>query len=227
MNKFYFTSNLEDGLMSKKWFALMLFVAAMMVLSVGQASALMIKGHDYELLEDVNPVGAPSFTVGKDLGYFVWTDDELRRDWHVRWSGDTKVTPGALYLFSGNVALSANQFDDVATFKFETSGTYKDTLIETADQLNYFAFANVGQDGFDFSIIGDLRPSFLGFDLNITAMPGTDASEIQNFIQIGADMVNPESGDFAMAAPVPEPGTLLLLGGGLIGLVYLRKRNKA
>lgn len=29
-----------------------------------------------------------------------------------------------------------------------------------------------------------------------------------------------------IGSPVPEPGTLLLLGGGLVGLAYLRKRKK-
>lgn len=215
--------------MSRKWFAVVAVVAVMQLLPFGKASALQILGHDYELLEGVDPVGAPSYTQGYDLGYFIWTDDVSRRDWHVRWSGDSKVAIGANYKFKGEVVLSANQFGDVTPFKFEVNDEVNDYFLPTGDMLDYVAFANVGHDGFDFSILGDVRPSYLGFNLNILPLTQacTDVTEIQNFIKIGAGMMNPESGDFAVAAPVPEPGTLLLLGGGLIGLFYLRKRKKA
>ena len=205
-----------------------IFLLALSIVFVlsANASAISIGGHDYELLTGVDPYSssAPTYTVGTDLGYYLWAKDENRRDWSLRWTGD-----GALYNFSGNVALSANNFDQVSTFSFETSGIYVDHLIynEDMDKLLYFAYANVGEDGFDFSIVGDTFPSYLGFNLNIAKLDanGQIISDVTDFIFIGADKVNPTSGDFALAAPVSEPRTLFLLGAGVVGLALYRRRS--
>ena len=202
-----------------------LLIVAMLCIWAFNANALVIGGHDYELLTNVDPYSAvsPDYNPGSDLGYFVWATDESRRSWSIRWSGDTDVVAGANYLFSGNVALSANAFEDVLTWSWDSN----DNIDFNSTLINWYAIANVYEDGFDFTIVGDEMPSYLGFDLNIFAK--TSASTIlgdqSDYIFIGADKLNPVSGDFAMAAPVPEPSTFLLLGGGLIGLAYYRRRK--
>jgi hypothetical protein len=58
---------MEETEMKKTWFAIMLFLAAAVVLSAGQVFAIQIDGHDYELLEDVNPVGAPTYVISSGV----------------------------------------------------------------------------------------------------------------------------------------------------------------
>lgn len=199
-------------------------VFALCLLSVS-ANALVIGGHDYEILK-ADPYAAvtPDYAPGADLGYFIWANDEGRRSWSVRWSGNTDVMAGADYRFSGSVVISANEFGDFSLWSWD-SNDFADSL---ATSINFFAVANVFEDGFDFTILGDESPSYLGFELNITPLTSlsTAISDQSDLIFIGADLLNPDSGDFAMAAPVPEPATLLLLGSGLVGLAVLRRRQK-
>lgn len=211
--------------MKKSWVVgLVLFT----MLVAGNASALVIQGHDYEMLSSsVNPVSltVPVYTAGTNLGYYVWSSDNGRSTWHIRWSGDANVKTGADYRFSGTVALTDNAFN-VSSFSFESGDSFD--INGENNNAGWWAKANTGHDGLDIQIIGNNAPSYIGFDLNVFALnaKSTDVSNSKSFIFIGADKVNPTSGDFAMAAPVPEPGTLLLLGSGLVGLAWYGRKRK-
>jgi len=201
--------------MRKKMTALL--VGAMLMMGAASAWALP---SEWGIINPTATTGTPSFSQSTDFGYYIWTDDLERTSWHMRWVDGTH--PG-ITIFSGLVSLENNQgnFD---TFSFET-GTNGDISISDTTGITFISRISTGVDGIDFTITQDSTPSYVGFDLNYGLrdmnpnnifIGGTE----QTVFNLGEDQ------DFAIAAPVPEPGTMMLLGAGFLGLAIYGKRRK-
>ena len=191
-------------------------------LALAFAGSLAIAGSAMALPTEwgvVNPTAidsAPSYVPATDFGYYIWTDDAARTSWHVRWMDG--VTDGLDY-FSGTISLQ-NTTGVFAEFQFEGI----DFFYSVPDGIGYIGSIVEGQDGIDFTLSQTAAPSYVGFDLFYNGQ-GMDA----DYIFLGTETVASlgEDQDFAVAAPVPEPATMLLFGSGLVGLAgYGRKKIK-
>lgn len=98
--------------------------------------------------------------------------------------------------------------------------------------VNGGTFAGLNFAGWEIDDYAVLRLNILGGSYDLTdSINGTNPFDVTMALQY--DILSLGVGASAQATtelvanPVPEPGTLLLVGSGLLGLVYLRKQKKA
>jgi len=187
-----------------------------------------------------------SAITGADMntGYYIWNDAASAQDWHIRWTS-TNAVQGNLVDWFGSIVLEGTGLESASSFKFETGGTYGDDLdVDTGlfqDDIQWEAYTNDtgGIDGIDFTIDDDLQ--LLEFNLgsslfdNLIPHSGTTNGVASSNIFIGENFDQPNV--FIYDSPigtyqsfevnVPEPGTLALLGLGLAGLGFARRKQQA
>lgn len=134
-------------------------------------------------------------------------------------------TPGEGMLVSGNLEFEDpkswdkyDEYDDFDGIANPWAVTGYDNLVDLGADFSYsyFGDATVGSETFaTYAIEAVIDTSLLGIDIGDTlAMRWT--------MECGNDIIGQTN-----EVPVPEPATMLLLGGGIAGLIGFRKKLKS
>ncbi len=221
---------------------IVLAVASLMLMSASAFATPVFTGDTYASWGERGLPSLPTAT-----GYYIWSNDEYRTSWSVRWSGNGNGSTDGEDWY-GSVDFVGNDMTSMTAVAWDSGDGVDPVYTNLApysdiEFIRYSAYAGWHWDGFDFTIskeadAGRLRFNLGGSYYSDLVLNDTDDGVAAYAMWIGdGDVMNVNVAtttqldpnyqfqSFETPAPVPEPGTLLLLGSGLIGLAYLKRRK--
>jgi len=176
--------------------------------------------------------------VNNGSGYYLWNEEGNESNWHLRWTSNGSNS-GNNVNWAGSILFHNDKLDTYSKFSFENSqDTYSQLSIPGLEIASFTSLTNdsKGIDGVDFTLLAgsELMRFTLGSDLfNGLKEDLTDSGQPAQNIFIGETFAAPNvliSHEGGMTyqsfeVSVPEPGTLALLGLGLAGLGFARRKQ--